>query len=134
MRRLMAVLLAATFVAGCGADKVASPEDNSNGTWNLTTLDGKPLPFNAGTFSGTTVELVAEKIVISGSAYTVTATIRQTTNGQATTSSESDAGNFSRVGTTGKFQSTSDGSIATGTFNGSNLTINDGTSTYVFVR
>jgi hypothetical protein len=130
--RLITSVLALTFALACGSDgptAVASVD----GTWNLQSVNGQTLPFNLGTSGTTKFEVTSEKLDISGSTYTATTTIRQTTNGQATSSTEVERGTFSRNANTLSFRA-DDGTIVTGTLNGSSISITSEGVTLIFMK
>jgi hypothetical protein len=132
MRRLAAFVAALTFAVACSDTTTAA--DSVNGTWNLTTLNAAALPFVLADIGGTKYELTAENIVITGSTFKISGTLRQTTNGQVSSSIQTDSGAFAKIGDSVTFRYTSDNTIFSGNMSAGTLTINDVGDIYVFKR
>jgi hypothetical protein len=132
MRRLAAFVAVLTLAAACSDSTTTA--DAVNGTWNLSTLNAAALPFVLADFGGTKYELTAENIVIKGSAFKINGSLRQTTNGQVSSSIQSDSGTFVKSGDSVTFRYTSDNTIFAGSMTAGTLTINDVGDIYIFKR
>ena len=127
MRRVLAVLVALALIA-CGGDSTTSPTASIGGTWSLRTVNGAPLPYVV-LASGTDKEEIVSDVFtltangVSGGAFTQLTTLRFTQNGQVTSQSIPDAGNYTLNGSAVTIQFNSDGSTVTGSWSGNTITI-----------
>jgi hypothetical protein len=136
MRRRCFLLLAATVVVGCGSDSSTGPSQASIvGTWELKTINGTALPFVVAQVGTNKVELLSDVFTINaGGSFTQTTTVRSTVNGQASTSSEADAGSYTLNGTAVTLKFNSDGSTGTASWSGNTMTTTDGGFALVYTR
>ena len=114
MRRIFAVVCTAAMalVAGCGSDGPTLPTQASvAGTWNLTTVNGAPLPFILQAANPKTEVLSDQLVVAANGTFTESTQLRYTSGTAVTTETLPDGGTY-----------TLSGSAAT-------LNFNDGTST-----
>jgi hypothetical protein len=134
--RFVASLLALTLAVGCGSDATTAANVSVEGTWNLLSINGAPLPFNLGTLpDGTKLEVVSQSVILAGGKYTSATAFRSTTSsGQTTSANEADAGTYSQSGATVTFVSSSDASVGTATVSGNRFTTHDGGVTLVFEK
>jgi hypothetical protein len=128
MRRLLAIVLAATLTA-CGGDST-SPAPSIAGTWSLKTINGAALPFVIVASGTDKQELVSDVFTVtandaSSGAFTQLTTVRFTQNGQVTTQTFPDAGTYTLNGTAVTFRFNSDGSVGTGSWSGNTITVTD---------
>ena len=124
MRYLSAALLLVALA--CGSDKIAGPPTPASvaGRYSLKTVNGAPLPFLIGQVGTSKSEVLADVLVLSANGtFLQTSTIRNTTDGVATTSSSSEPGTFTLTGSTAKFVFDIDGSFGTGTIADRTLTL-----------
>lgn len=137
MRRLVAVaLIAASSVAvGCGSDSTSAPTQASvAGTWNLTSVNGSPLPYTLQA-ANPKIEYLNEQLIVSSSGtFTQTANYRVTSNGVVSNQPLVDSGTYTLNGTAATFRFNSDGSTGTGTVNGNALTVATGGYSLVFTK
>ena len=133
MRRTPRWLLFAFVMIGfaCGGDSTG-PNDSVAGSYSLRTINGANLPFIIAQTGQDKIELTADVLTLTdGGAFTQITTIRTTINGQASTSSISDAGFYTRNGTaiSATFNS---GGTATGTISGGQITVAQDGFSYVY--
>jgi hypothetical protein len=138
VRRLfpyIALIAASVSFAGCGSDSTTAPTPASvAGTWNLTTINGSPLPFLVQA-SNPKIEYLNEQLIVSATGtFTQTANARFTNNGVVVTQPIADAGTYVLNGTAVSFRFNSDGSTGTGTVNGNTLTVANGGYSQVYVK
>jgi hypothetical protein len=125
MRRL-ALCLATLVAIGCGGgDDATAPASNSiAGTWALETVNGAALPFVVAQSGANKAEVTSDVLTLAeGGSFTQSTQVRLTQSGTVTTQSASEAGTWTLTGTSVSFRFTSDGSVGTGTLNGSTLTV-----------
>ena len=137
MRRLTAllVLALASSAVACGSDNVTSPTlESIPGTWNLTTLNGAPLPFVLQA-ANPKVEFLDDQIVmLSDRTFTDTYNFRFTSStGEVTTDGSIDTGVWTLNGTALVF-SYSDGTTVTATVNGGSFTIAGGGFSQLYTK
>ena len=133
--RLIAVAVIASFVAACSSDSAMEPIVTSvAGTWTLTEVNGKALPYVYGA-SDPRLELIAKQYVISpAGTFTTSYTLRGTDlDGTVTTSTISDAGTSTLESNTVTFVYRSDGSVVTAHVTPTRMTIY-GAVTQLFTR
>lgn len=129
------VALAFTFGWACGADVATTPLVTSvAGTWKLTSVDAKPLPYVIQA-SDPKLELIDKKYVMTSSGtFTTSFTLRATElDGTVSTATSSDSGTVSLANNIVTFTYASDGSTVAGAVTPTTLTINAGAS-QVFTR
>ena len=101
MRRLLLAIGAVSLLA-CGSDSSGPGTASAEGTWNLITIDGSPVPFTAPPdpdFPGVQYQIMSDIFVAhSGGAFTSDFTYRVTVNGVATTTTESNTGTWAQSG------------------------------------
>lgn len=121
MRRLIA-LLALSAVAACGSDNSTNPISFA-GTWNLTTVNGSPLPVTVQA-SNPKIEVLSDQITATAAGtFTETFNNRFTsTTGEVTTQPGTDSGTWTVSGTTVTLHFSSDGTTFTATISGNTFT------------
>ena len=124
MRRLLSLALALAIV-GCGSDSSSEPTNASvAGTWTLQSVNGSQLPFTLSNVGSTKIELVSSVVnVTSAGTWTSTSQTRTTINGQATTSTGTQAGTYTLSGSAVAIRSTDGTTVQAGTVNGNTLTL-----------
>jgi hypothetical protein len=135
MRRLLALALLIAS-ASCSSDKSTNPTTASlAGTWNLSTVNGNPLPFIVQT-QDPKIEILNDQFIISADGtFTETWNARFTeASGAVTPVPFTDSGTWSQNGTAVTFHFTSDGANGTGTLNGTSFTLGDVSFPLVYVR
>ena len=123
MRRMLAIVCtAAVFLAGCDSDDTTGPTQSSvAGTWNLTTVNGSPLPFTIQTTPK--IEVVSDQLVVSANGTFTESTQTRTTNGTTVTNQTiPDGGTYSLNGTAATFIF-NDGTTGAGTISSTTLTV-----------
>ncbi|MDB4915413.1 MAG: Lipocalin-like domain protein [Gemmatimonadetes bacterium] len=134
--RSCTTMLALLIIACGGAEVATEPVVTSvAGTWNLTSVNGKSLPF---TFQAADPreELLAKKYVITAAGtYSYSYSVRATDDdGQVTLSNGSDSGTESLSNTIVTFRSGSDGSTLTAVVSGTTMTIVSGDYSQLFTK
>lgn len=123
MRRLVPVVLC--FVLGCGSDSATTQPTQASlaGTWSLQTINGSPLPFVTSQTATSKAEIMSDIVTASATGtYTEVAQTRTTLNGQATLSTQSDAGTYTVTGSAVVIRS-NDGTSVSGTVKGDTFTV-----------
>ena len=133
MRRFLYLLPLVALLA-CGADGSTNPGASIAGAYSLTTVNGAPLPFvvqQAGTYK---YEITADTYTLAaGGTWTEVRADRTTSNGAVTTSTKTDAGVWSRNGTSITLTSTANGTLS-GTVSGNTLSLSSAGNTMVFTK
>lgn len=136
MRRLlvMTYAFATVLLAGCGSDGSTAPTQASiAGTWNLSTINGSPLPYVLQA-SGPKIEILSDKIVASANGtFTESTVVRLTDGATVSTTTIPDAGTYTLNGTAAVFTFT-DGSTGTGTVSGTTFTVASGGYSQVYTK
>ena len=135
MRRL---LLACATIAliGCGGSDSTGPAASAQGTWNLQTVNGAALPFtlNSNPSTGDKLEILDDQYVLnSDGTFTEAFTTRETTNGQITTTPETDNGTWTQQGSQVSVVFASGGGLA-GTISNDKITIATQVGPLVYTR
>ena len=101
MRRYAATLFG-LLLLGCSSDNSVSADiDAAVGVYVLQTVDGSPLPFNAGNQGGVNVVIVNDQYTLKSSrTYTREGTLRLTEFGTTTTQSVTESGSWTLNGGT----------------------------------
>jgi hypothetical protein len=137
MRRLTALvtLALATSLAACGSDKATNPADALTGQWDLTTVNGAPLPFVVRA-SNPKIEILTDQMAWApDGTFAETGTARYTdTTGAVIETPYKDAGRWTLDAGTISVQYASDGATMTGPVSGSSLTIAGFGLSQVYVR
>lgn len=115
MTRRLVILCALFLASACGADSGTGPPPTVGsvaGTWKLTSVDGKPLPY-VFQASDPKLELIAKQYIItSAGTYTSSFALRGTElDGTVNTTSSNDAGTATLTGNTVQFTSSTDASV-----------------------
>ncbi len=133
MRRFLYLLPLVALLA-CGGDSSTNPGASIAGAYSLTTVNGAPLPFvvqQAGTYK---YEITADTYTLAaGGTWTEVRADRTTSNGAVTTSTKTDAGVWSRNGTSITLTSTANGTLS-GTVSGNTLSLSSAGNTMVFTK
>jgi hypothetical protein len=130
-----AIALTFTFGAACGSDTTAPVVVTSvAGTWKLTAVNSKPLPFLLSV-SDPKLEVIDKEYVISAAGtFTTSYTLRATElDGTVSTGTSSDSGTYILADNTVTFTNKSDGSIVIATVTPTSMTINAG-ATQDFIK
>ena len=124
MRRMLAIActVATVLLAGCDSNETTAPTENSvAGTWNLTTVNGAPLPYTVQ--STPKIEVLGDQLVVSENGTFTSSTQLRFTNGTTiTTQTGTDGGTYTLNGTAATFIFNS-GTTGTGTVSGNTLTV-----------
>lgn len=133
--RLLALAVAAMLASACGSGAATEPVVTSvAGTWTLTTINGKALPY-VYVASDPKLELISRQYLItSAGTFSTSFTLRGTElDGTVHTTTTSDAGTLTLANNTVSFVYNSDGSIVTAHVTATTMTI-DGSVTQEFTR
>lgn len=125
MRRYLATfaMLFVSMLAGCG-DTSTGPNESVAGSYSLRTINGLELPFVIFEEPGYKEEFLDETITIQDNGtFQQQGRFRYTTDGVVSIESYTDAGTYSRTGTSVTFRFTSDGSSATATVDNGSLIV-----------
>ena len=122
MRRLVPLVLC--FALACASDSTTTPTQASlAGTWSLQSINGIALPFVTSQTGTSKTEILSDIVTAAETGtYTEVAQVRTTLNGQATISTESDAGTYTVTGNAVTIRS-SDGTSVSGTVKGNTFTV-----------
>jgi Lipocalin-like domain len=124
-----AIALTLTFGWACGSDAVTAPVEVTSvaGTWNLTSVDAKPLPYLVSA-SDPKLEVIEKHYVITtAGTFTTSFTLRATElDGSVSTGSTSDSGTLTLANNTVTFTNASDNSVVVATVTPTTMTINAG--------
>lgn len=137
MRRLLSLTftLAAVFLASCGSDGGTTAPTSSSiaGTWNLTTINGSPLPFVVQA-TNPKVEVLSDQLVVNANGtFTETGQLRLTQGGTVVNQAVVGAGTYTLDGTAASFR-WSDGSTGTATVSGRTATVAEAGYSYVYTQ
>ena len=127
-RHLLQCAIALAFGLACGSDTTAPVVVTSVvGTWKLTSVDGKPLPYVVSA-SDPKLEVIDKQYVITSSnTFTTSFTLRATElDGTVSNGTTSDSGTLTLADNTVTFTNKSDGSIVVASATPTTLTINAG--------
>ncbi len=131
-----AIALTLTFGWACGSDTATAPVVVTSvaGTWTLTTVDAKPLPYVVSA-SDPKLEVIAKSYVISAAGtFTTSFTLRATElDGSMSTGSTSDSGTLTLANNIVTFTNKSDNTMIIATVTSTTMTINAGAA-QVFTR
>ena len=130
----MTFAFATALLAGCGSDTATAPTQASvAGTWNLSTVNGSPLPFVLQA-ANPKLELVSDQFVVSANGtFTESTVARVTDGGTVSTTTIPDAGTYTLNGTAATF-TFSDGSSGTATVSGNTFTVASGGYSQVYKK
>jgi hypothetical protein len=133
MRRMVLALSAVSLLA-CGDS--SGPEFSSAvGTWNLATVNGSALPFTVALSQNYQLELLGDVFVASeNGTYTESATLRETENGTATTTTEQTNGTWTQSGNTVTVTESGGAGTATATISGNTITLSQAGFVSVYNR
>ena len=132
---LVLAMAASTFGWACGASAATEPVVTSvAGTWSLTTVNGKALPYVYAP-SDPKLELLSKQYVISSTGtFTTSFSVRGTElDGTMNTTTASDAGTYALANNTVTFVYRSDGSLVTARVTPTTMTI-EGSATQLFTK
>jgi hypothetical protein len=135
MRRLILAIGAVSLLA-CGDSDPSGPGSASaEGTWDLITINGSPLPFTVIELAGSyRFEVISDRFVAhSSGTWTETFTYRETEEGVVTTTTETDVGTWSQSGSNVTVTA-SDGRVTTVTISGDRITLSEGGFVSVYAR
>ena len=134
MRRTL--LAFATFaLVGCGGDSTG-PVASAEGTWQLQTVNGSPLPFTLAFVASPLyrLEIVSDTFIAHGDGtYDETSTTRETQGSSITTTQNNDAGTWSQNNAAITITS-SGGTVSTGAISGNTITANVEGAVLVYAR
>ena len=131
MNRRSFVLCALILATACGSDSGTGPTPITSvaGTWKLTSIDGKPLPWVYQASDPNTespkLELTAKQYILTSTGtYTSSYTLRGTEiDGTVNTTTSNDAGTYTLSGNTVQLLSSVDGSVVSGDATTTTITI-----------
>src|SRR5438128_8865327 len=126
MRKLL-LACAAVALLGCGGSDSTGPAASIEGTWNLQTVNGQPLPYTAffSTSPAYRLEIMSDQLLAnSDGTYTENGTIRETQGTTVTTSSQQDTGVGTQHGNQVDFTSNAHATVTTATVSANKLAVN----------
>jgi hypothetical protein len=118
--------LAAVALMGCGGDSTGVGA-KVEGTWNLQTVNGSPLPYTAIFIANPLYkfEILSDQFVANANGtYTETFTTRETDGTNVTTSTDSGNGTWAQSGSALNITDASDGTVSQATISGNTITVN----------
>lgn len=135
MRRLI-LALGAVLLLACGGSDSTGPDGSIVGSYTLQTVNGNNLPWRFLVFGNDWAEITGGSGNINnGGTYSLTFNYRVMESGQTTTFSETSIGTYVQNGNAVTFTDQSDGSSASGTVTGSQISVTDEDGfVYVFRR
>lgn len=136
MRRVTALLaLALSSVVACHGSDTTAPAASLAGTWNLTTVNGAPLPFTAQA-ANPKIEVLNDQIVgTAAGTFTENGSLRITdATGAVSSQPIVDSGTWTGSGTAVSFRFDSDGSTGTGTITGNTFTVAGNGYSNVYIK
>ena len=137
---LVAAMAAMSFALACGGDSTGPEESKTpDGTYAMSTVNGKALPATVFAESTYKFEIVSASLVLATDGkYSTTSTTRQTLPGNVSTFVDSTRGTWLLTGTQVQFTDAQDGTKETAAFANGQLTftIVDGklTTTIVYTK
>ena len=133
MRRTL-FCLALAALAACSGDSSTDPNATIGGTYTLRTVNGSALPYIVAQSGANKYEITDDAITLTDAgSWTELWHDRTTTNGQVTTSANTDGGTYTRNGTAITLNSTTSGAIS-GSVSGGTLTLTDQGVAAVYMR
>lgn len=136
MRKLLLACAAVAMIA-CGGSDSTGPAASVEGTWNLQTVNGQPLPYTAF-FNASPVyriEILSDQVIAhSDGTYVENGVIRTTDGTTVTTTNQQDTGLWAQHGGQVDFTSDSDASVTTATVSGDQLHLSVDGFTGIYVR
>jgi hypothetical protein len=128
-RHLLQCAIALTFGLACGSDTATAPVVVTSvaGTWKLTAVNSKPLPFVVSASDPKLEVLDKQYVIAAGGTFTTSYSQRSTElDGTVSTNTANDAGTYLLADNTVTFTYRSDGSIVVATVTPSTMTISAG--------
>ena len=134
MRRLLLACASIALIA-CGGSDSTGPAAKAEGTWNLSTINGRALPITLGTDqSGATVEILDDQYILNADGtWTESFTTRATQGTTVTTTPDTDTGTWTLQGNQVEITTTG-GDSFTGTISNNSITIGSQYGPVVYVR
>ncbi len=134
MRRTL--LAFATFaLVGCGGDSTG-PVASAEGTWQLQTVNGSPLPFTVQYIANPVyrLEIVSDTFIAhSNNSYDEMLTIRETQGTSVTTTQQNDTGTWTQNNAAITITS-ADGTVSSAAISGNTITANVQGEVLVYTR
>jgi hypothetical protein len=126
----------ALALCACGGDSPTEPTQASiAGTWELSTVNGSPLPYTVASFGADKVEIISEAVTFTANGtFSALSNTRTTESGQVTTESDTDTGTYTLNGTAITLTFASDATTATGTISGNTITAAESGFSFVFKK
>jgi hypothetical protein len=121
------------LMAACGAATIPAPVGVA-GSYSLRTVNGVSLPFILSQTGPSLNELVDDVITLSDNGtWTSSGHVRNTVNGQSSTTASTNAGSFTKLGESITLSSLTTGA-SIGVISNGTLTLGQQGVTYVYVR
>jgi hypothetical protein len=123
MKKLLVSLILLSL--GCSSFSLTSPsQDTLAGTWNLTEVNDKPLPFVFAATSSNKVELVKDVLTITApDKFSEVSTMRNTRGSEVSSETILDSGTYEFNSYVVTFHFQSDGSMGAGTLTGRTMKV-----------
>ena len=131
--------VAVTMAAACGGgDSSSGPSATPVGSYSLSSLNSKPLPFTLFADTGFTIAVSAGSLALAtDGSYLATISTSETIEGHLSTYVDSANGRWTQAGTTLRFVG-ADSSKQSASFDGTRLSLTDSTTSprlvYVFTK
>lgn len=134
MKKMLFAL--ALLSLGCSSYDLATPTDQLlAGKWNLTEVDGTPLPYSTPQIGSNKQEVIEDVLTIAApDTFTEVTTLRNTQNGQVTTQTITDSGTYEFNSYVVTFHFQSDGSIGAGTITGRKMKVITGGISFTYEK
>jgi hypothetical protein len=122
MKKSLALFFSLSL-AGCSSYSLTTPtRELLTGTWNLTAVEDKPLPYKV--VGPGTREVVGDVLTLaSDNTFTEATTLQTTVNGTVTTQTVLDSGTYEFNSTVVTFHFQSNGTIGSGTISGNKMRV-----------
>jgi hypothetical protein len=122
MKTLLALFVSVSL-AGCSSYSLTTPTSELlTGTWNLTAVEGKSLPYKI--LGPGTREVTADVLTLAADGtFSESTTIQTTANGTVTTETVPDSGTYEFNSVVVTFHFMSNGTIGSGTISGKKMTV-----------
>ncbi len=134
-RSFLSALAGLALLAACGGDSTGPGETNVVGSYTLQTVNGNNLPWRAIVIGNDWFEIASGSGSINADGtYSLTFNWRESIAGQTDEGSESSVGTYTRNGNAITFRDASDGSTASGTISGRQISVTVEGVVLVYVR
>jgi hypothetical protein len=134
-RSFLSALVGFAILAACGGDSSGPGDTNIVGSYTLQSVNGNPVPWRAIVIGNDWFEIRGGSGSINADGtYSLTFNWRESVAGQTDEGSESSVGTYTRNGSAITFRDASDGSTASGTITGRQISVTSEGVVLVYAR